>query len=229
MSPRRWWRRLAAGVVLASAAGAFNVDLFAFLFGSILTVTREDLVVVAVLGLAIIAEQTLSGLAEDLQELGERVPDELEAIVSFAAEFVGLILPPLVDIAPVLVPVSAVGLVLTMVGAVIVHARRTGEGKNVVFNLVLLLVAAIGQPLAGVVYVLDGILIGAGDGTFLAWAGIAVLAAYTPAALWAATLPHGLVAVWVAMTLVFMGARGVILGARAHGDRWVVTGVPSTR
>jgi uncharacterized membrane protein YbhN (UPF0104 family) len=51
--------------------------------------------VVAVLGLAIIAEQTLSGLAEDLQELGDRVPDELEAIVSFAAEFVGLILPPL--------------------------------------------------------------------------------------------------------------------------------------
>ncbi len=42
---------LAAGVVLASAAGALDVDLFAFLFGSILTVTREDLVVVAVLGL----------------------------------------------------------------------------------------------------------------------------------------------------------------------------------
>ncbi len=41
---------LAAGVVLASSAGALNVNLFAFLFGSILTVTREDLVVVAVLG-----------------------------------------------------------------------------------------------------------------------------------------------------------------------------------
>ena len=93
----------------------------------------------------------------------------------------------------------------------------------------VLVVAAIGQPLAGFVYVLDGILIGAGDGTFLAWAGIAVLAAYTPAALWAATLPQGLVAVWVAMTLVFMGARGLILGARARGDKWVVTGVTSTR
>jgi zinc transport system permease protein len=41
---------LAAGVVLASSAGAFDVNLFAFLFGSILTVTREDLVVVAMLG-----------------------------------------------------------------------------------------------------------------------------------------------------------------------------------
>ena len=66
-----------------------------------------------------------------------------------------------------------------------------------------------GQPLAGVVFVLDGVLIGAGDGAYLAWAGLVVLAAYAPAALWAATLPHGLVAVWVAMTLVFMGARGV--------------------
>jgi zinc transport system permease protein len=41
---------LAAGVVLASAAGAFDVDLFSFLFGSILTVTRGDLLVVALLG-----------------------------------------------------------------------------------------------------------------------------------------------------------------------------------
>ena len=88
----------------------------------------------------------------------------------------------------------------------------------------VLLVAAIGQPLAGVVFVLDGVLIGAGDGRFLAWAGIVVLAAYAPAALWAATLPHGLVAVWVAMTVVFMGARGLLLSWRARGDAWMVTG-----
>lgn len=41
---------IAAGVVLLSAAGAMNVGLFAFLFGSILTVTRDDLVLVSVLG-----------------------------------------------------------------------------------------------------------------------------------------------------------------------------------
>jgi zinc transport system permease protein len=43
---------IAAGVVLASAAGALNVDLFAFLFGSILTVTGDDLALVAALGVA---------------------------------------------------------------------------------------------------------------------------------------------------------------------------------
>ena len=50
---------LAAGVVLASSAGALNVNLFAFLFGSILTVTREDLLVVAVLGVSGLATVTL--------------------------------------------------------------------------------------------------------------------------------------------------------------------------
>jgi zinc transport system permease protein len=43
---------IAGGVVLVSAAGALNVNLFAFLFGSILTVTRADLAVIASLGAA---------------------------------------------------------------------------------------------------------------------------------------------------------------------------------
>jgi zinc transport system permease protein len=41
---------IAGGVVLVSAAGALNVNLFQFLFGSILTVTRGDLVVIGALG-----------------------------------------------------------------------------------------------------------------------------------------------------------------------------------
>ena len=60
-------------------------------------------------------------------------------------------------------------------------------------------------------------------------AGLAVLAAYAPAALWAATLPHGVVMVWVAMTVVFMGGRGVLLVRRARGDAWLVTGARLTR
>jgi zinc transport system permease protein len=67
---------LAAGVVLASSAGALNVNLFAFLFGSILTVTREDLVLVSVLGaggLATVAllYRALAGVVVD--EEGARV------------------------------------------------------------------------------------------------------------------------------------------------------------
>ena len=80
------------------------------------------------------------------------------------------------------------------------------------------------QPLAGVVFVLDGVLIGAGDGAYLAWAGVVVLVLYAPAALLAAYSGFGIVAVWVAMQVVFMGARGVALVRRARSDAWLVTG-----
>jgi zinc transport system permease protein len=43
---------IAAGVVLVSSAGALNANLFTYLFGSILTVTRSDLLVIGCLGLA---------------------------------------------------------------------------------------------------------------------------------------------------------------------------------
>jgi zinc transport system permease protein len=67
---------IAAGVVLISAAGALNVDLFGFLFGSILTTTRTDLVLVLVLGTAGLATigllyRSLAGVA--LDEEGARV------------------------------------------------------------------------------------------------------------------------------------------------------------
>ncbi len=67
---------IAAGVVLVSAAGALNVDLFQYLFGSILTVTRADLGVIASLGavgLATIAllYRPLAGMVVD--EEGARV------------------------------------------------------------------------------------------------------------------------------------------------------------
>lgn len=89
----------------------------------------------------------------------------------------------------------------------------------------VLVVAALGQPIAGVVFVLDGVLIGAGDGRYLAWGGLLVLVVYTPAAFAAANVTGGLVAVWVAFSGVFMGARFVVLTRRARSDRWMVTGV----
>lgn len=54
----------------------------------------------------------------------------------------GLVLPALLGIAPVLVPLAALGLVLVMIGAITVHARLK-EGRDVVKNAVLLLLAAV--------------------------------------------------------------------------------------
>jgi zinc transport system permease protein len=67
---------IAGGVVLVSAAGALNVNLFAFLFGSILTVTRGDLAVIASLGaaaLAVIALLYRALVAVVVDEEGARV------------------------------------------------------------------------------------------------------------------------------------------------------------
>ena len=88
----------------------------------------------------------------------------------------------------------------------------------------VLLVAALGQPMAGIVFVLDGVLIGAGDGRYLAWAGVVVLAVYTPALLLVAGRVDGLVVVWAVFVVAFMGGRCVTLVRRERGDAWLVTG-----
>lgn len=88
----------------------------------------------------------------------------------------------------------------------------------------VLLVAAATQPLAGVVFVLDGVLIGAGDGRYLAWVGLAVLAAFAPAAWLAVTAGGTLVWLWVAFAAAFMGGRGVVLLGRAASDAWMRPG-----
>jgi zinc transport system permease protein len=67
---------IAGGVVLVSVAGSLDVNLFQYLFGSILTVTREDVAVVAVLGAAGLATLALlyrALCAVVLDEEGARV------------------------------------------------------------------------------------------------------------------------------------------------------------
>ena len=54
---------------------------------------------------------------------------------------IGLVLPAALDIMPILVPLAAVGLVLVMVGAAVVHARRK-ETPLIGVNVALLAVAA---------------------------------------------------------------------------------------
>ena len=118
-------------------------------------------------------------------------------------------------------------------GLVLVLARPAYTGlftpDPAVQHLVaqVVLVVALQAPLAGVVYVLDGILIGAGDARYLALAGLVSLALYLPVALvvhhLARDVASGLVWVWASYA-VFMGARALTLGLRARGDAWARTG-----
>ncbi|GAA0422664.1 MATE family efflux transporter [Acrocarpospora corrugata] len=83
----------------------------------------------------------------------------------------------------------------------------------------MLWVVAAFQPVSGVVFVLDGVLIGAGDQRYLAWAGAITTVTYLPFALMAGSL----VGLWLAFG-VWMLARLVTLGLRARGDAWMVSG-----
>jgi Na+-driven multidrug efflux pump len=86
-----------------------------------------------------------------------------------------------------------------------------------------LVVVALLQPAAGIVFVLDGVLIGAGDMRYLAVAGVLTMAVFLPTAWLVHALGGGLVALWLAIG-VWMAARLLTLGLRARGDAWLVTG-----
>ncbi|MCX4455349.1 MATE family efflux transporter [Streptomyces sp. NBC_01340] len=86
-----------------------------------------------------------------------------------------------------------------------------------------LVLVAVSQPISGVVFVLDGVLMGAGDGPYLAWAMLLTLAVFTPVALLVPTLGGGLTALWGAMTLM-MAVRMLTLWLRSRSGRWIVTG-----
>lgn len=90
-----------------------------------------------------------------------------------------------------------------------------------------LVVAAVLQPLAGCVFVLDGVLIGAGDGRYLAWASAVSVAVFLPAA-WAVPAldlspQAGLVGLWLAIGLWTL-VRMITLAVRLRGAGWLVTG-----
>lgn len=88
----------------------------------------------------------------------------------------------------------------------------------------VLLVIALTQPIAGVVFVLDGVLMGAGDGPYLAWAMLATLAVFAPVALFVPSLGGGLTALWWTIAGLMMSVRLATLALRTRSGSWLVTG-----
>lgn len=87
----------------------------------------------------------------------------------------------------------------------------------------LLVHVALMQPLSGIVFALDGILIGAGDLRFLAWAMVAAFVAFLPAALAVLGLDLGIGWLWGAIW-VLMVVRMATLLRRWQDDAWLRTG-----
>ena len=87
----------------------------------------------------------------------------------------------------------------------------------------VLIIVAVQQPAAGVVFVLDGVLIGAGDQDYLAVTGLLNLAIFAVAAAAVVTSHGGLIALWIAFS-VWLLSRLATLTLRARSSRWLITG-----
>jgi putative MATE family efflux protein len=84
------------------------------------------------------------------------------------------------------------------------------------------------QPVAGVVFALDGVLLGAGDAAYLRTATIAAAAIGFLPMVWASlAFDWGLVGIWTGLT-AFMLLRLATLLHRAHSDHWAVVGAVRT-
>jgi putative MATE family efflux protein len=89
----------------------------------------------------------------------------------------------------------------------------------------VLVIVAILQPLAAVVFVLDGVLIGAGDQRYLALAMVvATFGVFAPVAIVVSAAGGGLLALWGAIA-AWMVARAVGMVGRFATDKWEVLGV----
>jgi putative MATE family efflux protein len=99
----------------------------------------------------------------------------------------------------------------------------SGDGAVRALATFLLLWVAVMQPINGVVFAWDGILIGAGDQRYLALAMAGAAALFVPAAVAVAWLGLGIGWLWAAL-VGFMAARMVPLSARGRRGAWAVPG-----
>jgi len=125
---------------------------------------------------------------------------------------------------------TAWGVVLGFAASVVVLGLRpvlpdlfTNDPAVIEKTFGVLLLLAIMQPLAGAVFALDGILIGAGDMRFLAYAMAGNAAFFLGLLGLVQVLDGGLTGLWIAMVL-FIAARALTLTWRIMGDAWIVTG-----
>ncbi|HCJ50162.1 MAG TPA: MATE family efflux transporter [Microbacterium sp.] len=120
-----------------------------------------------------------------------------------------------------------VGVVIAALSGVI-GVAFTGDPEVAALIQPALLVLAVAQPVCGVVFVLDGVLMGAGDAKYLAIVGAVNLVPYLPTLIvvWL-LLPAGAAGLaWLAVCFfgVYMLARLVTLGMRVRRSEWLTVG-----
>lgn len=119
--------------------------------------------------------------------------------------------------------VGMVTLVIFGAGATSLPNLFTTDPAVASLAVVAMIHLALLQPINGAVFALDGILIGAGDQTFLAWAMAGAAVIFIPLALAVPALEQGLGWLWATLW-VLMAGRAVALFWRFRSERWLVLG-----
>ncbi len=173
-------------------------------------------VVNSVWGLAAFALDALAIAAQALvgHGLGARQPDTVRAVVRRCLRW-GTIAG------------AALGAVIAGLGWVLTPLFTSDPTVQHAATLGLVVIGVL-LPVAAWPYMLDGVLMGAGDGAYLAWAGGIALVVYLPMLLavwaWAPGGALGLVWLWISFAGGYMAARAVTTWLRARGSRWMVLG-----
>jgi putative MATE family efflux protein len=96
----------------------------------------------------------------------------------------------------------------------------------------VLIVLALALPIGGPVFVLDGVLMGAGDVVYLAWTGVVNVAVLIPLLWWVSLMADpspgvntvAVAALQASVGFGYLGARWLTLGLRARQDEWMTVG-----
>jgi putative MATE family efflux protein len=208
-----------AGVTLAAASGGWlllrTASLRAAMLATVFAASRLGVTGLATLQVALAVFSLLAFVLDSLaiagqamvgHGLGAAQPDRVRLMTGRLVRF-GVLAGLLIGVL-----VAAVSPVLGQV--------FTSDEAVLRSLLPVLLVMAAGVPLAGFVFVLDGVLIGAGDGRYLALSGVLTLSVYLPVLWWSAHL-NGVLALWITFGLGYIGLRALTLGLRVRGSRWL--------
>lgn len=132
---------IAVAVVVASRTGSFNVRLFGFLFGQVLTVTNAELLTIAVLGAVVVG--AIAGLYRGL--LAVAIDEEAAIVTGVPVSALNAVVMTLAAV--------AVGVGMQVVGILLVAALMVlpvGIARNIArsFRSVVLVSALVGATAA---------------------------------------------------------------------------------
>jgi putative MATE family efflux protein len=188
---------LVAGTAVATRIGTDDLAAYEISF-QIWSFLAYVLDAVAIAGQAIVGRSLGAGRADDARSASRRMV-EIGVVVG-----------------------AGLGLVVLALRMALPHVF-TDDAAVVDLAAFTLVWVAVLQPVNAVAFVLDGVLIGAGDMRFLAWAMAGASAIFVPAAGAVVALDLGIGWLWAALGL-FMAARAGALVWRFAGDRWIVLG-----